>query len=159
MKGRTRLSGIVMSAALLSGCVMNFGAKLYNDEQEIVRNSNSYNLVRAKQSVKGNHLFGTMDKLEGMGTIWKYNASEETDVTITYQMKISEGKAKLVLISPDDTVITIVECTAESDAEEDVSDTYSLEKGKNRIKLIGAENTKIEFEISLNKGHMISFGG
>ena len=36
--------------------------------------------------------------------------------------------------------------------------TFSVPEGKNRIKLIGGKDTKIEYEISVDKGSIESFG-
>lgn len=142
---------------MFSGCVVNFGARVYDDEKLIAKDYNTYNLIECKQSVEGNILSGSAKRLEGMGVIWKWNASEDMDVSITYQLKVLSGKAKLVLIHPDDMLDTLVEYTADSDNGQEVTDTFKAKKGKNRIKLVGAKGTKVEFKICIDKGEMISF--
>ncbi|MDD2981324.1 MAG: hypothetical protein PHN80_15330 [Hespellia sp.] len=151
------LSMVAVLLAATSGCSLNTGAKVYDNEKMIVKNYDSYNLIRSKQNVKNNCISGSAECMEGMGTIWKMDADTPTDVNISYKIKVSSGKAKLVLISPDNTVTELAECTPESDSEQKKSDTFHVDEGKNRIKLIGAKETKIEFEISADKGNMRTF--
>lgn len=136
---------------------MNNGARVYDDEGLIVKSHDSYNLIRSKQSADGNTLSGSAERLEGMGTIWKYNAPEATEVNIEYGLKVSSGKAKLVLISPDDRITVLTECISDSDAEQSATEALQIEKGKNRIKLIGAKGTEIDFTVSVDKGTVSSF--
>ncbi|SHK37954.1 hypothetical protein [Hespellia stercorisuis] len=151
------ISIVAVLLAATSGCSLNTGIKVYNDEKMIVKNYDSYNLIRSRQNVKNNCISGSAERMEGMGTIWKLNADAPTDINISYKIKVSSGKAKLVLISPDNTVTELAECTPESDFEQKESDTFHVDAGKNRIKLIGAKDTKIEFEISADKGDIRTF--
>lgn len=158
MGKRLKLLAIMFAAmVLLTVGFMNTGAKVYDSEEKLVENYDTYSLVNSREFVKDNILSGSAGKMEGMGTIWKYNAEESTDVEITYRIKIFSGKAKLVLISPDDTLTTLAECTEDSDAKQKMTKTFHAEKGKNRIKLVGAKGTKLEYEISIDEGRIRSF--
>lgn len=148
----------ILSAFLVSGCSLNNGVRVYDNEKMIAEAFDSYNLVKSKQSMSENYLSGSAEKLEGMGTIWKLNASEETEINLTYRITVSSGKAKLVLICPDDSLTTLAEFTAEPDKEYESTETFQAEKGKNRVKLIGGKGTKIDYEITSDKGNMKSFG-
>ena len=134
---------VAVLLAVTSGCSLNNGAKVYNDEKMIVKNYDSYNLIRSRQNVKNNCISGSAERMEGMGTIWKLNADTPTDVNISYKIKVSSGKAKLVLISPDNTVTELAECTPDSASKQKQTDTFHVDAGKNRIKLIGVKGTKI----------------
>lgn len=149
---------IILSVLLVAGCSLNNGARVYDNEKMIVENFNTYNLVKSKQSMSDNHLTGSAEKMEGMGTVWEFTASEDTDVNLTYQITVSAGKAKLVLISPDDSLTTLAEFIADVDMEHESTDTFKAMKGKNRIKLVGGKGTKIEYEITADKGDMKAFG-
>lgn len=158
MKKRAKVVLFVLIILVFtSGCVLNTGAKVYDNENMIVKNYDSYNLVKSKQNVENNCMSGSAETMEGMRTIWKLDTSEASDVNISYKIKISSGKAKLVLISADNTITNLVECTPESDFEEEKSDTFHVEAGENRIKLIGAKDTKIEYKISADKGKIRNF--
>lgn len=141
---------------LLSGCLLNSASKVYDDDKRIAENYNTYNLVKSVQNIDGDTLSGSADRLEGMGTIWRYKAKEDEEVTLNYKIKVDSGKAKLVYIAPDDKITTLIECT--SDSEKQMEITFSVPEGKNRIKLIGGKDTKIEYEISVDKGSIESFG-
>ena len=157
---------IILSVLLVAGCSLNNGARVYDNEKMIVENFNTYNLVKSKQSMSDNHegiqFFkyntGSAEKMEGMGTVWEFMASEDTDVNLTYQITVSAGKAKLVLISPDDSLTILAEFTADVDMGHESTDTFKAMKGKNRIKLVGGKGTKIEYEITADKGDMKAFG-
>lgn len=151
------LSAVIVIILSATGCIMNNGTRVYDNEDMIVKDYNSYNLVMSKQHVEDNCLTGSAQSLEGMGTIWRFDAAEDTEVNLTYRINVSSGKAKLVLISPDDTITTLAECTPDSDGEE-VTETFQANEGENRIKLIGAKGTEIEYEISADKGKVSSFG-
>lgn len=158
MKKKIKILAIVIAIlAFASGCALNTGARIYDNEKIIVKNADSYNLINSRWQVDENCLYGSVGRMEGMGTIWKFDTSEATDVNISYRIKVSSGKAKLVLISADNRLTNLVECTAESDFEEEKTDTIQVNTGKSRIKLVGAKDTKIEIEISADKGDIRSF--
>lgn len=142
---------------LLSGCIMNTGALIYDNDNMIMRDYNTYDLEKSKQTVVDNCLTGSAELLEGMGGIWELDAKETTDVTITCKIKVSSGKVKLVLIAPDNTLTTLMEYKADSTGNEEASKSFQVEKGKNRIKIVGAKETAAEYKISADKGKMITF--
>lgn len=149
---------LLATMVLAAGCAANTGAKVYDDKEAIAKDYNSYNLVHSKASIDGNTLTGSAELMEGMGTIWEYKAADEEDVSITYSMNVYKGKAKLVLIAPDNTLKTLIECTADSDGWQEGTADVQIREGKNRIKLIGGKGTEIVYEISADKGEIKSFG-
>lgn len=158
MKKKIRILSILLIVILsISGCILNLGKKIYDNEKILVKDYDSFNLVQSKQHIEDGTLCGSADIMEGMGTIWKFTATDNTDVSISYHIEVSSGKAKLVLISPDDTVTTLTEVTPDSVAEGKTKDTFQVGKGKNRIKLVGGKNTKVNYEISIDKGAISSF--
>ena len=98
-------------------------------------------------------------KMTGMDTIWKYQADKDMTLQMHYNLKVTAGKAKLVLITPDDTIVTLTEqdsSTSQEYAEQgqettansntEASDTEStaeltLKKGTNRIKIVCEKGT------------------
>ena len=101
-----------LSVVLLSGCVMNTGARVYDNERALAGDSNSYNLTNYSGSQSDQTVSGSAEKLEGMDTIWEFDTDEEKEVNISYSLTVTAGKAKLIYVSPDRTVTTLAECIA-----------------------------------------------
>jgi hypothetical protein len=148
----------VVTAVLISGCVMNTGARVYDSDRAIASSSNSYNLTDYTGNQNGNTVSGSAEKLEGMDTVWSYEAEEEKEVTLSWKLNVSSGKAKFVLINPDGELTTLVECFAGEDSEQSSSGTFEIKQGENRVKLVGAENTSLEYEFTADEGEVSSFG-
>ena len=137
---------------------MNTGARVYDSDRAIASSSNSYNLIDYTGNQNGNTVSGSAEKLEGMDTIWSYEAEEEKEVTLSWKLNVSSGKAKFVLINPDGELTTLVECFAGEDSEQSSSGTFEIKQGENRVKLVGAENTSLEYEFTADEGEVSSFG-
>ena len=139
---------------LITGCsfAVNPGERFYDNEEGIAGETNSYNLTNYSGSQDDNTVSGSAEKMEGMDTIWNYTASDDTEVILSWKLSVSSGKAKLVLIDPDGNLSTLVECEASSDGEQEGSGTFEIKQGENRVKLVGAEETALEFEFTADKG-------
>lgn len=147
-----------MTIMLVSGCALNTGARVYNDEKALAEDYSSYNLTNFSGSQSENTVSGLAEKLEGMDTIWKYDAEEMTEVKITYSLTVTSGKAKLVYVDPDGTVSTLLECSAGEDVGQSEAETLKVKEGENRIRLVGAEGTGLEYEFTADKGEVKTFG-
>jgi hypothetical protein len=97
-------------------------------------------------------------KIEGMDTIWAYEADKDTMLDITYLLNVSSGKSKLVLIYPDSSVTTIIETTKDSEVVDYATNPMQIKKGLNRIKIVADENTSLEFNISIPNGEFKELG-
>ena len=148
------LAVIFIMTLVLTGCSMG---SIYSNEEKIAGDTNSYNLDVIEQKIDGHKFTGNIE-FEGMDTIWKYQAEEDSLIDITYLIKLTSGKAKLVLISPDGDVVEIVENTDKSDLTEASTTPLSLKKGENRIKLVAKDNAKISFEIGIEVGDFLELG-
>ncbi len=91
-------------------------------------------------------------KLSGSGTIWAYESSSDFDLKVPYILSVKSGKAKIVLISPDNTVVNLVENTDKATMKETTSLTLPIKKGNNRIKLVGYKKADIDIELHIEKG-------
>lgn len=131
---------------------MNPGKRFYDNEKGIAGQTNSYNLTNYSGSQDENTVSGSAEKMEGMDTIWNYTSPDNTEVTLSWKLSVSSGKAKLVLIDPDGNLSTLVECEASSGGEQEGSGTFEIKQGENRVKLVGAEETALEFEFTADKG-------
>ena len=94
--------------------------------------------------------------MEGMDTIWVFDAEEDKALDITYVINVSAGKMKLVLINPKGDVSNIAECDTEM--SEPIQSTLNVESGNNRIKIVAGENTKCDIEVSIQEGEFKELG-
>ncbi|MDE7184482.1 MAG: hypothetical protein K2O40_08410, partial [Lachnospiraceae bacterium] len=109
---------IIMLAAFL------LPSYVYGNDKLIASELNSANKIKYRRRVHDGITTVTCDKMTGMDVIWKYNTSEDVAMQMNYTFQVTSGKAKLILIQPDNTSITLTE--QDSDAgENDVSDTTS----------------------------------
>lgn len=147
-----------LTIMLVSGCALNTGVRVYNNEKALVADYSSYNLINFSSSQSENTVSGSAEKLEGMDTIWKYDADELTEVNISFSLRVTSGKAKLVYVDPDGTVSTLLECSTGENAGQSESETLKVKEGENRIRLVGAEGTGLEYEFTADKGEVETFG-
>ena len=94
--------------------------------------------------------------MEGMDTIWVFDAEEDKSLDITYTINVFSGKMKLVLINPKGDVSIIAECDTEM--SEPIQSTLNIESGNNRIKIVAGANTKFDIDISIQEGEFKELG-
>ncbi len=148
----------IIMITLLIGCGKNFMDRVYNDDSKIANDSDTFGLDESDETIKEGVYKGKF-KLSGSGTIWTYESDEDFDLQVPYTLSVKSGKAKIVSISPDNTVVTRVENTAKSSVEGNTTLTIPIKKGINRIKLVGYKKADIELELHIEKGEFkkISF--
>lgn len=149
-------AAILSAALLLSGCGGEDMAALYDNSEKIAAETNSFNLSGIRQVALNEHYSANIGKMEGMDTVWIYNAEEDERVDFTYLLKVYSGKLKLVLISPEGEVSTIVEC--EEEMEEAVSTGFNVSAGKNRIKIVAGKETEFDVDLSATAGKFLKMG-
>lgn len=59
----------------------------------------------------------------------QYESSSDLDLKVPYFLSVKSGKAKIVLISPDNTVINLVENTNKATMKGTASLTVPIKKG------------------------------
>lgn len=156
MKVRKWIGALLITACLIAGCGMNPMLAVYDDNVKIASHSNTYNLINYEQVQEDLHFTASVEKMEGMDTVWVFDAEEDTIVDITYLLNVSSGKMKLVLINPEKEVSIIVEC--DSEMAEPVQDTLEIKKGNNRIKVVASENTQFDMDMTLSAGGLKELG-
>lgn len=156
MKIKHMLVMALTAVSLLNGCAFQSMAAVYDDEKQIAGSSNSYSLINVKQTTEDGHFTASAEKMEGMDTIWDYEAEEAAELDITYTLNVYSGKLKLVLINADGELSIIAETDAEM--QEPVQDTFQVESGKNRIKVVAGEDTRFDIDISISAGRFRQLG-
>lgn len=142
---------LLCTVMVLTGCAAFDAAAVYDDEKKIASRSNTYNKVNYKQVEVGDTVELSCQVFEGMDTIWTRTLKEDASMVMSYDMEVTNGKAKLVLILPDDSMETIAEVSQEqgTDAGEEI--TLELKEGLNRIKLVGGEDTSVKLEMTVSE--------
>lgn len=156
MKNKKMFSVALIAICLMTGCVSKPTVAVYDNDKKIASDSNTFNLINYEQTLEDRHFTASAEKMEGMDTIWSFNASEDTTIDITYSLNVFSGKMKLVLINPKGEVLIVTEC--DSEMTEPVQDTLNIESGNNRIKIVADENTKFDMDISISEGEFIELG-
>ena len=145
MKNRMRSCLAALAAGIMiTGCAftMNPGKRFYDNEKGIAGQTNSYNLTN-------NTVSGSAEKMEGMDTIWNYTSPDDTEVTLSWKLSVSSGKAKLVLIDPDGNLSTLVECEASAGGEQNGSGTFEIKKKRERTGLNWSGRRKHPWSLNL----------
>lgn len=156
MKWNIKVITLFLCTFLLTGCTTNPMAAIYNDNDKIASDTNSYNLGDVMQEIKDGTLTAYVERLEGMDTIWSYTSETEQEIDITYHFNVYSGKIKMVLISPNGEVNTIAEY--KSEMKEPIQSVLTIKSGENRIKLVGDLNTKFDIQVSILQGEFKEIG-
>ena len=147
---RKMIVGTLLVVFLLSGC-SNAMADIYDNESKITSDTNSFNLDGIEQEIEGNSYNATIEKMEGMDTVWTLDTEEETTVDISYDITLYNGKIKVALIYPDGELTTLAECKSNQNNSSN-STSLTLPQGEYRIKIIAGENTKFDISLSITDG-------
>ena len=124
---------------------MNFSANdkllIYDDDSKIALDYDSYSYLSERGENKKNTT-NIKFNFTGMDTRWKIEAEKDAVLTIDYDSKISKGDFKVVIISPQKEVSTILDQSASG------SKDINIKKGTSRIKIVG-KNAKGKLKLKL----------
>ncbi len=151
------LTMTIMMISLFVGCGNNTMSKIYNDNSKIANVSDTFGLDQSKETIESGIYKGKL-KLSGSGTIWAYKSNTDFDLQVPYALSVNSKKAKIVLISPDNTVVNLVENTDKVTIKGATSLTVPIKKGNNRIKVVGYEKADIDIELHIAKGTFKKIG-
>jgi len=151
-----RIIAIVISCFIMlsiAGCG-DFNSA-YDDDATIAKTGDSSSMRSASSTNIGNELSVTAT-LTGTRTIWRYNTRDEVSIELSYLLSVSSGgKAKLVLVTPDNEVIILSENTDNTIINDEMkSQTISLKPGNNRIKIVGKDAPKLELKLHIEVGQL-----
>ena len=138
---------LLMLCLCFVGCNNEFAKEEYENTEKIATSGDRY----AKEMSVFNHVNGaytlTVSKFNGRETLWTRSYKEACEVTMEVSLVLSEGQAKLVHIDAADNVTTIVEYTPESGTEESVTVSVAMQKGNNRLKIVGFDCEDLELKM------------
>lgn len=131
-----------------TGCgTGNEKGDIYNDNDRISRDGDSYSYTGRSQSSSNNQITVKYGKFSGADTIWIVESKGDCEITFDYDSQVESGDFKGVLITPEKQVETVLEGT------EDGEKTIKLAEGEYRFKFVGSKakgKIKISIEESKN---------
>lgn len=149
---------IVSMMILLSSCSFNLVESIYDNDEKIASETNTFNLGEIEQEISDNMIEAQIDNIEGMETIWSFTSEKDIDVELSGEFSVKSGKAKLVLILPDNTLAVIAEKDSTVTDNNEIMQTLSIKKGLNRIKIVAEKNTELELKLSSADGEFQKLG-
>lgn len=147
---------ILLILNLLVGCETSYMQEVYNNDTKIAAEGDSFGIDKSECNIDSGIMKSSV-KFSGTLMLWKFKSSENMELKVPYKFSVKGGKAKIVLISPDNTVTTLIEKPLKSDEKEPDVLTISIKEGVNRIRLVGANKPDIDFELNIDKGEFLSF--
>jgi len=133
------------------GCNNEFAKEDYENTEKIASSGDRY----AKELSVFNHVDGvytlTVSTFNGRETLWTKDYKEACEVMMEVSLVLSEGQAKLVHIDENDNVTTIVECTSERGMEESLTVPVTMQKGENRLKIVGYDCKDLELKMEFDE--------
>ncbi|GAA0085303.1 lipoprotein [Clostridium sp. CTA-7] len=142
---------LLMIISLLIGCSNDITNSIYDNNAKIAKSYDSFGLDDSKETIESGVYTGKL-KLSGCGTIWRYESDSDFNLEAPCKLSVKSGKAKIVLISPDDTVTNLVEISNKDTTDENTTLTLPIKKGINRIKIVGYDKADINIELNITKG-------
>lgn len=143
---------VIMMSCILTSCVMPSHDNLYDDLESIIKNENTYSVLKSVSKVEDNTFKKSVESFSGIETIWKCDSEKDEVVDMKYQLSVLKGSVKLVLITGSDNLVEIVELSEGDAPTELLETTLSTEKGMNMIKVIAKDKAEYELYITTSKG-------
>ena len=134
---------------------MLFGCSMGHDDNENVYNDDSKIALQNNFSTKNQHNKISDDEKSFSSDIWHLNGcfevaeadiKDKCDVEMCFSGEIKEGKAKVVLVKPNNEVEILKEVVAGQDNSYSCSLNVSCDVGLNKIKFVG-KNYRGDFEL------------
>ncbi|WP_062197064.1 hypothetical protein [Massilibacterium senegalense] len=104
---------------------------IYNNDEKIIQQADSYTYTKRISTTRNNETKMRFQSFAGMETI--YREKDAKSVIFEYDVTIQKGDFKIVLVTPEKKVVTLVE------GSEKGSETIKLKNGENKIKIVGKD--------------------
>lgn len=134
------LFAVVAVVCGAAGARSDFERKAYQiyDDEALIAGDSESDIWRAYDYCGGeNNVKIQKFALNGSDTLWILYANKETDLEITSEFDLRDGRFKLVWVRPDQTVQTL------NESGENHTEKITLPEGRNVIKMVG-QNAKLE---------------
>lgn len=124
---------VILVVINIAACnsVVKYQNSIFHDKSKIVREADSYTYGSRTSNSRGNEYDIKFASFSGMETIYRIKSDRENDVIVDFEAIVEDGEFKVVLITPDDEIINIVNGTDEG------NETIKIKEGVSHIKLAG----------------------
>lgn len=146
------LALILICPMIFSGCSSQSKDYLYSDSTKLASEADSYFQYKSSTHVDGPDYTCNIKRFSGMETIWRYEAPSDTTLSGACDFLVLKGDVKLVLITPDDEVITVLEQTEMSTSQGVTAIELPVKQGLNRLKLVAKNKAEVSMALDLSAG-------
>lgn len=141
---------VMVAMVTIIGCspIVDYQNSIFNDEDKIVKDSDSHTYSVRQGKSKGNETDIKFTSFSGTDTIFKITSDTESAIVFNFESIVDKGDFKVVLITPDDEIVEIV------NGEKEGSETIKLKEGISRVKLVGRKS-KGQIKMDIDAGEEI----
>lgn len=150
------LFAVVAVVCGAAGARSDFERKAYQiyDDEALIAGDSESDIWRAYDYCGGeNNVKIQKFALNGSDTLWILYANKETDLEITSEFDLRDGRFKLVWVRPDQTVQTL------NESGENNTVNITLPEGRNVIKMVGQKAKLEDIDISYSGINKEDFDG
>jgi len=126
----------VVAIVTIIGCspIVDYQNSIFNDEDKIVKDSDSHTYSVRQGKSKGNETDIKFTSFSGTDTIFRITSDTGSDIVFNFESIVDKGDFKVVLITPDNEIIEIVNGGKEG------NEIVKLKEGTSRVKLVGRKS-------------------
>lgn len=158
------LSGFLMLAlalCLLTGCSQggdgtDYNA-LYDDQEKLASETSSYQMQEKHQQLE-DYSTALSLRMEGMLTIWTFDAEADQTLDASYQLVMQQGKAKLVFIDGQGNLTLMGEAQVGEAMDRPQTLTLPVTAGTNRVKLVAADDARLTLSLQIPEAGFTDLG-
>ena len=133
------MTSLIASSDSINQAFEEEAAKYYDDEKAIAKSGKQLISMHNPLSTDVNK-FHDKARLSGGFTAWKFEAAKDKTVEVPYEFYVAQGMTKLVFVTPDGKVQTLIEKQG-STKNNTTKGTFklNLKKGDNFIRIVGKD--------------------
>ena len=141
----------LLFVTVLAGCAAGQDKqKLFDDDAAIIQDGDSFTFVNRTGSTDSDEAIAlAYTGFSGVQTIWTMEVSAPSEVDFEFNSTVDAGEFKVVLVTPDKEVVTLLSGTQQGAA------TQELTPGKYAVKLVGRKAGG-QLSLSLMTGSNVS---
>ena len=129
----------------LIGCNNTYAKEEYDSLEKLASQGDRYSKEGSVfNPIEGGYSF-TVSKFDGRQTLYTWNLSEDTELSMQILCSLTGGTGKLIHVDAEGNVTTLVECDSENSAA--VIKTISLKQGRNDIKFVGYDCKNLDLKM------------
>ena len=111
------------------------GRDIYNNEYKIVSENDSYSYLRKKLKNEENNMNLKFVEFTGIDTAYNIESYKEGIITLQYETEILKGEFKVLLITPSNEIVNVLEGNNKG------NNNIKISSGKSKIRIVGNKST------------------